>query len=91
MIIGVPKEIKQNENRVAPTPANISELVEQGHEVYVETGAGVGSGFTDQEYADAGAEMKDSAAEVWKAKMVIKVKEPIEDEYIQVQEVYHFQ
>ena len=81
MIIGVPKEIKQNENRVAATPANISELVEQGHEVYVETEAGIGSGFTDQEYADAGAEIKDSAAEVWKAKMVIKVKEPMEDEY----------
>ena len=81
MIIGVPKEIKQNENRVAATPANVSELVEQGHEVYVETDAGLGSGFTDKEYADAGAEIKDSVADVWKAKMIIKVKEPIEQEY----------
>lgn len=81
MIIGVPKEIKANENRVSATPANISGLVKQGHEVYVETNAGMGSGFTDQEYKDAGAEIKETAAEVWKAKMVIKVKEPLKEEY----------
>lgn len=81
MIIGVPKEIKTNENRVAATPADIADLVKQGHEVFVETTAGKGSGFTDQEYIDAGAEVKETAAEVWEAKMVIKVKEPIEEEY----------
>lgn len=81
MIIGVPKEIKANENRVSATPADISDLVQNGHEVLVETGAGEGSGFPDKEYIDAGAEIKETAAEVWKAKMVIKVKEPIEEEY----------
>ena len=81
MIIGVPKEIKAYENRVAATPGDISDLIEQGHEVLVETGAGVGSGFTDEDYVDAGAQIKDTAAEVWKAKMVIKVKEPLEEEY----------
>lgn len=81
MIIGVPKEIKAYENRVAATPGDISDLIEQGHEVLVETGAGIGSGFTDEEYSDAGAQIKDTAAEVWKAKMVIKVKEPLKEEY----------
>ena len=55
MIIGVPKEIKNNENRVALTPAGAKELVKRGHEVYVQTTAGVGSGFTDEEYIHAGA------------------------------------
>lgn len=81
MIIGVPKEIKAYENRVSATPGDISDLVEQGHEVLVQAGAGLGSGFTDEEYVKAGAQIKDSAAEVWKAKMVIKVKEPLEEEY----------
>lgn len=81
MLIGVPKEIKVNENRVSATPGDISDLVQLGHEVIVETGAGLGSGFTDEEYIAAGAEIKETAAEVWKAKMVIKVKEPLEEEY----------
>lgn len=81
MIIGVPKEIKANENRVAATPADIHGLVENGHEVYIESGAGTSSGFTNEEYEQAGAEIKESAAEVWKAEMIIKVKEPIEKEY----------
>jgi alanine dehydrogenase len=81
MIIGVPKEIKANENRVAATPADIRDLVQQGHEIWVETDAGTGSRFTDEEYVEAGAEIKETAAEVWKAKMVIKVKEPLEEEY----------
>lgn len=76
MIIGLPKEIKENENRVGMTPANVHELVQLGHEVLVEKGAGLGSGFTDDEYEAAGAKILDSAEEVWKAKMVIKVKEP---------------
>lgn len=81
MIIGVPKEIKANENRVAATPADVGDLVQQGHDVWVETDAGTGSRFTDEEYKDAGAEIKDTAAEVWEAKMVIKVKEPLKEEY----------
>ncbi len=81
MIIGVPKEIKAYENRVAATPSDIADFVSAGHEVYVETNAGVGSGFTDEEYAEAGAEIKETAAEVWKAKLIIKVKEPLEEEY----------
>ena len=81
MIIGVPKEIKANENRVAATPADIGDLIQAGHEVLVETNAGLGSGFSDEEYRKAGAEVLDSAADVWKAKMVIKVKEPLEEEY----------
>ena len=81
MIIGVPKEIKANENRVAATPADIGDLIQAGHEVLVETNAGLGSGFSDEEYRKAGADVLDSAADVWKAKMVIKVKEPLEEEY----------
>ena len=81
MIIGVPKEIKANENRVAATPADIGDLIQAGHEVLVETKAGLGSGFSDEEYRKVGAEVLDSAADVWKAKMVIKVKEPLEEEY----------
>jgi alanine dehydrogenase len=82
MIIGVPKEIKNNENRVALTPAGTQELVKRGHTVYVQNSAGVGSGFSDEEYAKAGAKMLASAAEVFGiAEMIIKVKEPIEQEY----------
>ncbi|HEY0743743.1 MAG TPA: alanine dehydrogenase [Chryseosolibacter sp.] len=82
MIIGVPKEIKNNENRVALTPAGTQELVKRGHTVYVQNTAGVGSGFSDEEYAKAGAKMILSAAEVFSlAEMIIKVKEPIEQEY----------
>ncbi|MBT1695844.1 alanine dehydrogenase [Fulvivirgaceae bacterium PWU4] len=82
MIIGVPKEIKNNENRVALTPAGTQELVKRGHTVYVQQTAGVGSGFADEEYAKAGAKMIKDAAEVYSlAEMIIKVKEPIEQEY----------
>lgn len=82
MIIGVPKEIKNNENRVALTPAGTKELVKRGHTVYVEKSAGVGSGFTDDEYIQAGARILDTATQVFdKAEMIIKVKEPIEQEY----------
>jgi len=82
MIIGVPKEIKNNENRVALTPAGTQELVKRGHTVYVQTAAGVGSGFNDDEYTKAGAKMIKDAAEVFSlAEMIIKVKEPIEQEY----------
>jgi alanine dehydrogenase len=82
MIIGVPKEIKNNENRVALTPAGTQELVKRGHTVYVQNSAGTGSGFSDDEYSKAGARMLASAAEVFSAaEMIIKVKEPIEQEY----------
>jgi alanine dehydrogenase len=82
MIIGVPKEIKNNENRVALTPAGASELVKHGHKVYVQAGAGTGSGFDDTEYVDAGANMLATIEDVYgMAEMIIKVKEPIEQEY----------
>lgn len=82
MIIGVPKEIKNNENRVALTPAGTQELVKRGHTVYVENTAGVGSGFADEEYIKAGAKLLKTAEEVFAiAEMIIKVKEPIEQEY----------
>ncbi len=82
MIIGVPKEIKNNENRVGLTPGGVLALVTRGHKLLVETKAGQGIGVTDEVYAKAGATIIDSAKEVWeKADMVIKVKEPIQPEY----------
>ncbi len=82
MIIGVPKEIKNNENRVALTPGGAKELTKLGHTVYVQTQAGVGSGFDDVEYLAAGAEMLPAIEAVYEAaEMIIKVKEPIEREY----------
>ncbi|MBX2965992.1 MAG: alanine dehydrogenase [Cyclobacteriaceae bacterium] len=82
MIIGVPKEIKNNENRVALTPAGTQELVKRGHTVYVENSAGAGSGFADEDYVKAGAKMLKTAGEIFSAaEMIIKVKEPIEQEY----------
>ncbi|MCI8914849.1 MAG: alanine dehydrogenase [Lawsonibacter sp.] len=82
MIIGLPKEIKNNEFRVGLTPGAVGAYVQAGNTVLVEQGAGLGSGFTDQEYVEAGAQIEASAAEVWaKAGMVVKVKEPIECEY----------
>lgn len=82
MIIGIPKEIKNNENRVAITPAGVVTLVGQGHEVLVEANAGAGSGFFNEEYMKAGARLVDTAAGVWSAsEMIMKVKEPLESEY----------
>ena len=81
MIIGVPKEIKKMERRVGITPAGVAELTRHGHEVWVETAAGMGSGFSDSEYSAAGATIVDSAEKVWSAEMVYKVKEPLADEY----------
>lgn len=80
MIIGVPKEIKTMENRVAMTPAGVEALTERGHKVLVEDNAGTGSGLENQCYMNAGAVMV-SAEEAWGAEMVIKVKEPIPSEY----------
>jgi len=82
MIIGVPKEIKSNENRVALTPGGALELSRRGHTIYIQSTAGVGSGFNDDEYKDYGAQILDTADEVWaKADMIMKVKEPIAEEY----------
>src|SRR5690606_8924991 len=82
MRISVPAEVKNNEYRVALTPAGVHDLVVQGHEVTVQSGAGAGSSMTDAEYRDAGALIVDDAAEVWDgAEIVLKVKEPIESEY----------
>jgi len=81
MNIGVPKEIKNNENRVGITPAGVSVLVSAGHSVFIEKNAGVGSGIKDEEFIEAGASIVDSAEEAWSQKMVIKVKEPLESEY----------
>jgi len=83
MIVGVPKEIKDNEARVGITPAGAKALCEAGHTVLVETQAGAGSGFPDQEYQNAGAEIVAEAGYAWgKSDMVVKVKEPIEKEYV---------
>ncbi|MFY2155931.1 alanine dehydrogenase [Cytobacillus firmus] len=81
MIIGVPKEIKNNENRVAATPASVDALVKSGHKVLVEIDAGIGSGFTNEDYTEVGAVIVDTAAEAWAAEMVMKVKEPLPSEY----------
>jgi alanine dehydrogenase len=87
MIIGVPKEIKNNENRVGVTPAGVVELVRNGHSVYVQASAGEGSGFADEDYAKAGATILPSIEEVYGiAEMIIKVKEPIESEYNLIKE-----
>ena len=83
MIIGVPKEIKDHEARVGVTPAGVKALTEAGHTVLVETQAGAQSGFPDDEYQNAGAEIVGEAGYVWgKSEMVVKVKEPIEKEYV---------
>ncbi|MED1470329.1 alanine dehydrogenase [Bacillus salipaludis] len=82
MFIGVPKEIKNNENRVALTPAGVVSFLNAGHTVLVEKDAGIGSGFSNEDYAKAGAEIIDSADQVWeKAQMIMKVKEPLASEY----------
>ena len=82
MKIGCVKEIKNNEFRVGLTPDNVKAYVAAGHHVYMEKGAGVGSGFTDNEYVDAGASLIDNAADVWHlVDMMVKVKEPLEEEY----------
>ncbi|WP_129727826.1 alanine dehydrogenase [Ectobacillus funiculus] len=86
MRIGIPKEVKNNENRVAMTPAGVIHLVGGGHEVYIETEAGLGSGFTDKEYEKAGAVIVRTAQEAWSMDMVMKVKEPIQSEYIYFRE-----
>ena len=87
MLIGVPKEIKNNENRVALLPVGADTLIKNGHKVIVETNAGAGSGFSDEEYKAVGAEIIPTAKEVFdKAEMIMKVKEPIAPEYDLIRE-----
>ncbi|MCY8180215.1 alanine dehydrogenase [Bacillus paralicheniformis] len=82
MIIGVPKEIKNNENRVALTPGTASQLIAAGHRVIIEKDAGAGSGFENEDYVSVGAEISEQAKAVWEAAdMVMKVKEPLPEEY----------
>jgi alanine dehydrogenase len=82
MIVGVPKEIKSDEYRVSMTPVGVEELTRAGHRVLVETGAGTGSGISDEMYATNGAEIVAATADVWKrADMIVKVKEPLGDEW----------
>jgi len=82
MYVGIPKEVKNNEYRVAITPSGVHELVRNGHDVVVETNAGIGSSITDDEYVRAGAKILDTAEDVWAAAdMILKVKEPIPSEY----------
>ena len=75
------KEIKNNENRVAMTPAGVVTITKFGHEVFIETGAGLGSGFSDEDYQSAGAKLAATAEEAWSMEMVMKVKEPLPSEY----------
>lgn len=87
MIIGLPKEIKNNENRVALTPAGVAAMVKSGHTVYVQATAGIGSGFKDEDYVHAGATILPTIEDVYAiAEMIVKVKEPIESEYKLIKE-----
>ena len=82
MIIGVPKEIKNNENRVGMTPAGVAELVKKGHTVYMQATAGINSGFSDDDYIAVGAQILPAIEDVYAiADMIVKVKEPIAPEY----------
>ncbi|SCG49399.1 alanine dehydrogenase [Micromonospora halophytica] len=87
MKVGIPREVKNHEYRVAITPAGVNEFTRHGHEVFVESGAGVGSSITDDEFAAAGAKILATADEVWDtAELVLKVKEPIAEEYHRMRE-----
>lgn len=87
MIIGVPKEIKTHENRVALLPGGVTKMKRHGHDVLIEKGAGKGSGFPDEKYKEAGAQIIDDVDELWdQAEMIMKVKEPIEVEYDRMKE-----
>ncbi|MEV4721308.1 alanine dehydrogenase [Micromonospora noduli] len=87
MKVGIPREVKNHEYRVAITPAGVNEFTRSGHQVFVESGAGVGSSITDEEFAAAGAKILATADEVWEtAELVLKVKEPIAEEYHRMRE-----
>jgi len=85
MRIGIPKEIKNHEHRVAMIPAGVAALLADGHQVWVQSGAGEDSGFSDRSYQEAGAVVMDSAADCWAVDLVVKVKEPLEEEYVFLQ------
>jgi len=87
MIVGIPSEVKNRENRVAAVPGGVEVLTQAGHKVLVQKNAGLGAGIPDEKYIDAGATIIDSADEVWKqAEMIVKVKEPIAEEYHRMRE-----
>ncbi|HCM90081.1 MULTISPECIES: alanine dehydrogenase [Vagococcus] len=86
MKIGIPKEIKNNENRVALTPPFVKTLIDNRHEVLVESNAGLGAGYTDEEYQKNGATIVKEAKDAWNVEMVLKVKEPLKSEYIYFKE-----
>ncbi|TDC28177.1 alanine dehydrogenase [Micromonospora sp. 15K316] len=87
MKVGIPREVKNHEYRVAITPAGVNEFVRSGHQVFVEAGAGVGSSITDDDFAAAGAKILGTADEVWEtAELVLKVKEPVAEEYHRMRE-----
>lgn len=87
MIIGVPKEIKNRENRVGLVPGGVKILVQQGHQVFIENGAGIGAGIPNEKFTDAGAKILETSDEIWNtAEMIIKVKEPIEPEYTKMRQ-----
>lgn len=81
MHIGVPTEVKNNENRVALTPEGVSELVRHNHTILIQAGAGAGSGISDDEYRAQGATIVTTADEAWSCELVVKVKEPVASEY----------
>src|SRR5260370_39451816 len=82
MIVGVPKEIKTDEYRVAMTPAGVEELTQARHRVLIHSGAGSGSGISDEQYAENGAEILAAAADIWAAAdFIVKVKEPLAEEW----------
>lgn len=81
MKIGIPRELKNNEHRVAITPAGVTSFRTNGHEVWIETGAGIGAGFSDSDYVAAGAKVAETAEQVWQSDMIMKVKEPLPSEY----------
>ncbi|MGB5666414.1 MAG: alanine dehydrogenase, partial [Maribacter sp.] len=86
MTVGIPKEIKNNESRVGMTPAGVFELAHNNHKVFVQSGAGEGSGFSDDDYKQVGAVILDTIGQVYSiSEMIIKVKEPIEEEYNLIQ------
>jgi len=86
MIIGIPKEIKNNESRVGITPTGVQLFVTQGHQVHIETNAGLTAGFTNEAYKEMGATIVNTPQEAWAADMVIKVKEPLPSEYVYLRE-----
>ena len=87
MKVGIPREVKNNEYRVAITPAGVHELVRHGHDVFVEHDAGVGSSISDDDYVAAGAKILETADDVWaEGDLILKVKEPIEPEYHRMRE-----